>query len=365
MQGSGRRGGAADLLYDRLILLYMEERLREAAALGDLEEVQKLLRAGAEINSQNEINGWTCLHWACKRNHLRVVTYLLEIGADKEIFTSKGERAAQLTSRKEIKRALGVEDLEPEDVKPESELAFVPNYLANPPFPFTYPRESIKQETATPCIENGTSHSTPLPPPPPSASFPILNNGVENIHITTSVKKDDKFPTLFYNGEVQIPPECTHSPVQSGPISQNCGVYSSVPSNLPHGGAHGGPMQVFQPFFFTGAFPSNMKELVLKVRIQSSSPGDNDFIEVEMDREELTYRELVRVCCYELGVSHDSVERIRKLPNTMLRKDKDVARLQDFQELELVLKHDHILFRTSTSLTDRPCFNQKASHLTY
>ncbi|XP_044154643.1 ankyrin repeat domain-containing protein 40 [Bufo gargarizans] len=297
----------------------MEERLREAAALGDLEEVQKLLSAGADVNNQNEINGWTCLHWASKRNHLRVVTYLLEAGADKEIFTSKGERAAQLTSRRDIKRALGVEDLEPEDVKPESELSFVPNYLVNPAAPFTYSRDSVKPETTTPCVENGTSHS----PPPPAAGFPLLNNGVENIHITTSVKKDDKFPALFYNGEVQLPPECTHSPVQGGPVAQNCSMYSPVPSNLPHGGAHGGPMQVFQPFFFTGAFPSNMKELVLKVRIQSSSPGDNDFIEVEMDREELTYRELLRVCCYELGVGPDSVEKIRKLPNTVLRKVRD------------------------------------------
>ncbi|XP_056406064.1 ankyrin repeat domain-containing protein 40 [Hyla sarda] len=303
------------------------------------------------------VSSRTCLHWACKRNHLRVVTYLLEAGADKDVFTSKGERAAQLTSKKEIKRALGVEDLEPDEVKPESDLVFIPNYLASSQLPFTYTRESNKQENSAPCIENGTSHSTP--PPPPATSFPLLNNGVENIHINTSVKKEDKFPALFYNGEVQIPPECSHPPVQ------NRSMYSPISSNLPHGGAHGGPMQVFQPFFFTGAFPSNMKELVLKVRIQSSSPGDNDFIEVEMDREELTYRELVRVCCYELGVSTDSVEKIRKLPNTMLRKDKDVARLQDFQELELVLKHDHILCRTSTSLTDRPCFNKKASQLTY
>ncbi|KAG9472691.1 hypothetical protein GDO78_017930 [Eleutherodactylus coqui] len=256
---------------------------------------------------------------------------------------------------------LAVEDLEPEEVKPESELAIIPNYLANPPFPFTYSRESGNQETTTPCIENGTFHPKPLP----NASFPLLNNEVENIHITTSVKKEDTFSSLFYNGEVQIPPECTHPPVQSGPISQNRSMYSPVPSSLPHGCSHGGPMQVFQPFFFTGAFPSNMKELVLKVRIQNSSSGDNDFIEVEMDREELTYRELLRVCCYELGVSPDSVEKIRKLPNTILRKDKDVTRLQDFQELELVLRQDHSLFRTSTSLTDRPCFNKKASQLTY
>ncbi|XP_063816985.1 ankyrin repeat domain-containing protein 40 isoform X2 [Pseudophryne corroboree] len=298
----------------------MEERLREASALGDLEEVQELLNSGVDINSQNEINGWTCLHWACKRNHLHIVTYLLESGADKDIFTNKGEKAAQLTSKKEIKRVLGVEEPEVEDVKSEPEFAFVPSYLANPPFPYTYSREAgIKQESsATSYAENGNSCTTP-----PPTSFPLLNSSVENT--ATSVKKEDTFPALFYNGEVQAASECTLSSVQSGPvcqpaISQNCTMFSPIPSNLPHSSAHGGPMQVFQPFFFTGAFPPNMKELVLKVRIQSNSPMDNDFIEVEMDREELTYRELLRVCCYELGVNPESVEKIRKLPNTMLRK---------------------------------------------
>ncbi|XP_018428216.1 PREDICTED: ankyrin repeat domain-containing protein 40 [Nanorana parkeri] len=295
----------------------MEERLREAAALGDLEEVQKLLISGVDVNSQNEIN---------------------------------------------------VEDLEAEEIKPEPDLSFIPNYLSNPPFPFGYARDSaVKQEAAPGAFsENGGPHVAPPPP-----SFPLLSNGGENIHLAAAAKKDDTFPALFYNGDVQIPAECSHSPVPPGsvcqtPASQNRGMFSPVASNLPHGAAHGGPMQVFQPFFFTGAFPSNMKDLVLKVRIQSNAPGDNDFIEVEMDREALSYRDLLRVCCYEMGVSPDNVERIRKLPNTMLRKDKDVARLQDFQELELVLKYDHSPFRSGAgTLTERPCFNKKASHLTY
>lgn len=36
----------------------LEERLREAAALGDVREVRRLLGAGADINSRNEIDGW-------------------------------------------------------------------------------------------------------------------------------------------------------------------------------------------------------------------------------------------------------------------------------------------------------------------
>uniref|UniRef100_A0A8C5QEE3 Ankyrin repeat domain 40 n=1 Tax=Leptobrachium leishanense TaxID=445787 RepID=A0A8C5QEE3_9ANUR len=346
----------------------MEERLREAAALGDLKEVQDLLRSGVDVNSQNEINGWTPLHWACKRNQVTVVSILLESGADKNVLTNKGERPELLTSKREIKKILGVEDLETEDAKPDTELPFVPNYLANPPFPYTYKKEPSSKEShpATPRTENGSSYCAPQT----TASFPLVTNGMENIHISTSTKKDDSLPALLFNGDVQIQQECTHSPIPNGgscqpSIPQGRSMFSSVPSNLQHSGVHTGPMQVFQPFFFTGAFPSNLKELVLKVRIQNSAVADNDFIEVEMDREELTYRELLRVCCYELGVGPEQVEKIRKLPNTIIRKDKDVARLQDFQELELVLRGDSSIFRTSASLTERPCFNKKASKLTY
>lgn len=49
----------------------------------------------------------TCLHWACKRNHKHIVSYLLNCGADKEILTAKDELASQLTSKPEIKRLLG------------------------------------------------------------------------------------------------------------------------------------------------------------------------------------------------------------------------------------------------------------------
>ncbi|NXT78790.1 ANR40 protein, partial [Zapornia atra] len=106
-------------------------------------------------------------------------------------------------------------------------------------------------------------------------------------------------------------------------------------------------------------------ELVLKVRVQNLR--DSDFIEIELDRQELTYQDLLRVSCCELGVNPEQVEKIRKLPNTLVRKDKDVARLQDFQELELVLvKSDSSPFRNAAAtLTDRPCYNSRASKLTY
>ena len=72
--------------------------------------------------------------------------------------------------------------------------------------------------------------------------------------------------------------------------------------------------------FHTLSYTSLSLELVLKVRIQNPSLRENDFIEIELDRQELTYQELLRVSCCELGVNPDQVEKIRKLPNTLLRK---------------------------------------------
>ena len=40
--------------------------------------------------------------------------------------------------------------------------------------------------------------------------------------------------------------------------------------------------------------------------------------------------------CKEIGVNSATVERIRKLPNTKLRRDVEVRRLENYTELELV-----------------------------
>jgi hypothetical protein len=75
--------------------------------------------------------------------------------------------------------------------------------------------------------------------------------------------------------------------------------------------------------------------LVLKVRVAHAA--DTDFIEIELDHNNLTYENLVSIMCQELEVEKQIVHKVRKLPDTIVRKDKDVKRLKDFQELELVL----------------------------
>ncbi|XP_021034044.1 putative ANKRD40 C-terminal-like protein [Mus caroli] len=107
-------------------------------------------------------------------------------------------------------------------------------------------------------------------------------------------------------------------------------------------------------------------ELVLKVRIQDSR--ENDFIEIELPRQELSYQNLLQVSCSQLGIPPEQVEKMRKLPNTLLRKDKDIQRLQDFQEIELLLaKSGNPDWTQHTALprTETPCYNSNAAKMTY
>ncbi|XP_064251637.1 ankyrin repeat domain-containing protein 40 isoform X3 [Passer domesticus] len=315
-----------------------QERLREAAALGDAEEVRRLVELGVGLNSQNEVNGWTCLHWACKRNHAAVVAYLLHAGADKDILTKKGERPAQLTSKREIRKMLGVEDELP-DLKQDSDLPIIPNYLANPPFPYVY--NTLSTSIPDAALNGNLSHLEPQDTNSPSGSDTC---GRARLQAGNAAPEG----SVSWGRSPSLPAGSNQSLPQQG--NSSCM----------------GPVPAFQPVFFTGAFPLNMQELVLKVRIQTPNLRENDFIEIELDRQELTYKELLRVSCRELGVNPEHVQKIRKLPNTMLRKDKDVARLQDFQELELVLtvSDKNLLFRVPT-LSEQNGYNKKASELTY
>ncbi|XP_068770286.1 ankyrin repeat domain-containing protein 40 isoform X1 [Struthio camelus] len=362
----------------------LAERLREAAALGDVEEAGYFGRVRTGLGARGRrgaapapglLPRRTCLHWACKRNHARVVSCLLEAGADRAILTAAGELPAQLTSKPDIRKILGEEENERQEVK-DLNLPIVANYLANPPFPYVYAKESIPDNWTESQNESASISSVSQCETSPCSSA----TQVESICTPTPLNGDDDFPALDTAQQLPAPSATVTAPkrikpnVQNGPICQpslshNRGLFSPVASKqaIPQqtNDSPTGPAPTFQPFFFTGTFPYNMQELVLKVRVQNLR--DNDFIEIELDRQELTYQDLLRVSCCELGVNPEQVEKIRKLPNTLVRKDKDVARLQDFQELELVLaKSDNSPFRNAAStLPERACYNSRASKLTY
>ncbi|XP_051175918.1 ankyrin repeat domain-containing protein 40-like isoform X2 [Leptopilina boulardi] len=81
------------------------------------------------------------------------------------------------------------------------------------------------------------------------------------------------------------------------------------------------------------SIPSN--ELVLKVRL-ANIQDDVDFIEIDLPKTCLTFQALLHVCCQELNIDESRVVKLRKLPNTKIRRDKDVERLENFQEIEVV-----------------------------
>jgi len=234
----------------------LEEKLREAACFGDIDGVKDLISKGVNVNSQHDINGWTALHWAAKRNHLNIVNLLCNHGADKSISTNKGELPAQLTSEGVIKVLLSAnlnKAATPKIVKKEDNLAITPNYIRSPPLGYkvdTGNREQAAVQEKRPRIEQ--AKQTP----------------------------------------------------QRRQVAQ-------APAAQP-------------------------QELILKVRVADAE--DPDYIEVEMPGDSLTLEYLAVVAAEELGVETSQVERIRKMPNTKLRRDKEVARMTDYQEVELVMK---------------------------
>ncbi|KAG7189466.1 hypothetical protein KM043_017161 [Ampulex compressa] len=201
-----------------------EERLREAACVGDATTVKKLLDLDVDVNARHFPNAWTALHWACKGGHFDVAYLLITHGADKDSKSDIGETPASLCTNPDILPLLSI-----------------PNN-----------------------IQRGLSDST--------------------VHCI-------------------MPTESSSSRMRDNAFEE---AKSSVYSD----------------------------ELVLKIRIAEGP--DPDFVEIELPRNDLSYQSLMRVCCQELNLGPNQVVKLRKLPNTRLRKDKDIQRLQNFQEIEVV-----------------------------
>ena len=356
----------------------VNERLREQCSVGDEDDVRRHLRNGAAVNSQNRVNGWSALHFAARREHAGIVRVLLEHGADFSIKNHKGEMASDMTSNKEIRRIIESyqarnEECQREDStqgssscdsdtnqnggigedRPLSNVSFLPGYIANPVFPYTFaaPKVSTTDSDTASSTDNSDQHVLvpgylANPVYAVAARGPILASG-----------RTPSSESLQNDGTVNFVPGYIANPVIPYAVAATQAQESNEIKQIfvPHVEQFGSLVNTYvnsmksleKPVEYhmcdsckttpvaTVYVGSNISELVIKIR--RANTNDPDFIEVELNRKILTYDELINVCSKELKIDRDSITKIRKLPNSIVRRDKDVQRLQPFQELEVVL----------------------------
>ena len=190
--------------------------------------------------------------------------------------------------------------LTPTQSTAKADLHFVPNYLKYPSFPYYDVQKSLKK---LPHVQMVSAMDSPI-----SHSTETHTHCSTSDSLCTEMKRlrlmkwPDGVERVSASNEAGCEP-CRHFPMQ-GP--------HSVPSTT---------------------HPS----LLVKVRVCGS--GECDFVEVEVGP--VTYSALLTACCEELEVATGDVAKIRKLPNILVRKDRDVQRMKDGQELEVVLKNEN------------------------
>ncbi|RZC32762.1 uncharacterized protein BDFB_003835 [Asbolus verrucosus] len=75
---------------------------------------------------------------------------------------------------------------------------------------------------------------------------------------------------------------------------------------------------------------------VLKLRV--ADVPDKEFLETELEESNLTYDDVLNVCCKELKLEKDNIVRLRKIPDTKIRNDDDIKRFRRLEYLEVITK---------------------------
>lgn len=91
--------------------LFGDYPINVAATRGNIQEIETLVQAGANVNQRGE-HGYTPLHNAVEQNHLHVVVFLLENGADASARNDAGDTPLALAGdlgAAELVRLLGAD----------------------------------------------------------------------------------------------------------------------------------------------------------------------------------------------------------------------------------------------------------------
>ena len=194
------------------------------------------------------------------------------------------------------------------------ELPIVPSYLQHPPFPFY--EINIEEALRVPNTnsQHGTGHSQL------ADQDSVLARKMEELKILGSREQRsdvDVWETVNNGSLCGMEERHNHRDMQS----------SSHGNKLPNK-----EIESLNDQDSLASLSTN--PLLVKVRVVGS--GESDFVEVEVPS--ATYPALLKACCEELEVQTSDVVKIRKLPNVWVRKDRDVQRMNEGQELEVVLK---------------------------
>jgi len=124
---------AAHLLENPQVHIHMRNRegntvLHEAAKIGDIESVRKLLTKGAQVNAHNNYNS-TPLIEAAANGHLAVVEYLIDNGGNPTLKDRHGLRAYDWAHRRGHPR---VAALLTDEADPEQRASSASNNAADP-----------------------------------------------------------------------------------------------------------------------------------------------------------------------------------------------------------------------------------------
>lgn len=269
-------------------LVGYEDKLREASALGDMDAIKLIAKSGkVNINHQHKMNGWTALHWAAKRNHSLAVAFLLMSGADDSLTDANGALAGDVTNDPEIRKMLkNTEDTQ--SLQPaSSSLQFTPNYIKSPII--------HKDEYYAVADEAMGRHER---------QRQLDDAAVRHKHFQDVSTSPQAAVTNSVTTSCQTPPLVRKE--LSSEVLSAAGTHSKKGGGLTK---------------------------ILKLKVE----GERDFIEADLPFEELNMNSLLSLVTSELRINQSFIKYLRKLPDTKLRRDIDVMRLNNYQEIEVVL----------------------------
>ncbi|CAD1468820.1 unnamed protein product [Heterotrigona itama] len=254
----------------------LEERLRKAACVGDTDVVQELLNLGVDVNARQSYNGWYFFL------NLLCIVYIFCVCC----------KMYNKTKTYNAFSCICVIDLS----------SFV-----------------SKMTALHWACKKGYLDVAAL----------LLKNGADK-NIRSDIGETPAF--LCNNPQIlQLLDMPLAIPNDSPRVLNELAVHNVMPKYIKSDYVHGSVDSGIPRIRNNGLYQD---ELVLKIRIADAS--DPDFIEIELPQNDLTYQALIRICCQELNVDPNQIVKLRKLPNTRLRKDEDIQRLQNFQEIEVI-----------------------------